>query len=194
MPTARLPLSNSTNDLAPNPLRRKLSLRAQNPHIDSSESLPSAHSSIYEASPLTPSTTSLSALPTTPITRITTTTITTTASTNNYPNNPIHIPHPLPPIPERPSTTSLRHPTRQASHTYPSPLHTPSKPHPPLPLPSPIRPIAPFSPPPPRMPTPPGLPRFNTPAAANYRLLPPPTRARRSWSGGGRRAGCPPGW
>ena len=32
--------------------------------------------------------------------------------------------------------------------------------------------------PPPRMPTPPGLPTFNTAAASNYRLPPPPTRFR----------------
>ena len=40
----------------------------------------------------------------------------------------------------------------------------------------PNRPVHP--PPPPRMPTPPGVPKFNTVAASNYRLPPPPLRFR----------------
>ncbi len=64
LPGTRSPLGNSTNDLharTPSPafatakttqskqIRRKVSVRAFHPHVDSSESFPSEHSSIFEA-------------------------------------------------------------------------------------------------------------------------------------------------
>ena len=64
IPEVRLPLSNTTNDfnrqdvassngdvivIPAKSLRRKPSTRALHPQIDSSESLPSSHSSIFEA-------------------------------------------------------------------------------------------------------------------------------------------------
>ncbi|KAA6415193.1 MAG: hypothetical protein FRX48_01946 [Lasallia pustulata] len=64
LPGTRSPLGNSTNDLhartpslsfatakstQSNQIRRKVSVRAFHPHVDSSEDLPSEHSSIFEA-------------------------------------------------------------------------------------------------------------------------------------------------
>ncbi|KAI4133660.1 MAG: hypothetical protein LQ347_002099, partial [Umbilicaria vellea] len=70
LPGTRSPLGNSTNDLharTPSPafntakttqskqVRRKVSIRAFHPHVDSSEDLPSEHSSIFEALWVNPS-------------------------------------------------------------------------------------------------------------------------------------------
>ncbi|MCJ1280848.1 hypothetical protein MMC26_000165 [Xylographa opegraphella] len=218
----RPPLSESTNDLNtyvavasahtiktawPNILRRKTSTRALHAEADSSESLPSSHSSIFEAlfcdasnensdgkaawlgtfvtggSRSQPSV-SAKAIKTEPASTLA-----------NSAARSLHLPTPLETITEQKSIATLRAQKsfsashklsfslddldlfRRSSRLFKNSSSSSSAAAVPH-LPQPVYPVAPSNSPPPRMPTPPGIPKFNTPAAVAYRLPYPSTNFR----------------
>ncbi|MCJ1379705.1 hypothetical protein MMC17_002807 [Xylographa soralifera] len=218
----RSPLSESTNDLNtyvavasahtikttwPNTLRRKASTRALHAAADSSESLPSSHSSIFEALFCDSSNENLdgkAAWLGTFATRGSRSQPSLSAdamnsepasSLANPPARYLHLPTPLETITEQKSVATLRAQEsfsarrklsfslddldlfRRSSRLFKNSSSSSSAavlPHPP----HPVYPVAPSNYPPPRMPTPPGIPTFNTPAAATYRLPYPSTNFR----------------
>ena len=241
-PTPSPPMPAATAKTGP-VLRRKGSRHQLHAQLDSSESWPSSHGSIYQATAANVSTENFDWYDArewgTPRASRN-----GTASTNNtespawenqvldYGGNAVpasflqdspspkkHTPHKLYPITEQnslatlrpgiststlkcqPSGTSLRPTTpglngqKQKSFSLSDlPPTVPQDPESksPSPEPTPIpAPIEPYILPPVRIPTPPGLPKFNDPSTANYRLPPPtqrfrdrfrpPTAAEREW-------------
>ncbi|MCJ1399203.1 hypothetical protein MMC11_002405 [Xylographa trunciseda] len=218
----RPPLSESTNDLNtyvavasahtikttwPNTLRRKASTRALHAQADSSESLPSSHSSIFEALYCDSSNENLdgkAAWLGTFVTggSVSQPSLSTYASKlepASIPPNPparsLHLPTPLETITEQKSVATLRAQQsftarhklsfslddldlfRRSSRLFKNSSSSSSAAVHPQPS-HPLYPVAPSTPPPPRMPTPPGLPTFNTEAATAYQLPYPSSNFR----------------
>lgn len=205
-PSPSSPTYHTARSCLPN-LRRKLSLRALHSNLDSSEEIPSAHSSIYEAS-LVPWTediptpnietdttsgewdSSSAELKKPPRRRLSprkTHAAPPSASTTTKRNLNIHYPHFLETITEQRSIATLRSSLslksiRKQSFSVPNPplasiTSPPASPEP-TPLDTIQPPKHPVNPPPHRSPTPTGLPTFNTPEAVNYRLPAPKIRFR----------------
>ncbi|MCJ1433048.1 hypothetical protein MMC27_002407 [Xylographa pallens] len=218
----RPPLGESTNDLNsyvavasaytikttwPNTLRRKASTRALHAAADSSESLPSSHSSIFEALFCDSSnensdgkaawlgtfvTGGNRSQPSFPAGAIKSE---PASSLANPPARSLHLPTPLETITEQKSVATLRaqgsfstrrklsfslddlHLFRRSSRLFKNSSSSSSAAVLPHP-PNPVYPVTPSNPPPPRMPTPPGIPKFNTPAATAYRLPYPSSNFR----------------
>ncbi|MCJ1391089.1 hypothetical protein MMC18_003951 [Xylographa bjoerkii] len=218
----RPPLSESTNDLNtyvavasahtikttwPNTLRRKASTRALHAEADSSESLPSSHSSIFEALYCDSSNENLDRKATWLGTFVTggsrsQLSLPTAASKlepaitpPNTPTRCLHFPTPLETITEQKSVATLRAQQslsrrrklsfslddldlfRRSSRLFKNSSSSSSAVVHPQAAQR-VYPVAPSAFPPRRMPTPPGLPTFNTPAASAYRLPYPSTNFR----------------
>ncbi|MCJ1474238.1 hypothetical protein MMC13_002896 [Lambiella insularis] len=216
----RQPLGNNTNDLNervvvasaetiktrwPNTLRRKASSRALHPQADSSESLPSSHSSIFDALCCSDGIENIDSrtswfdtftaggkMP-----QASTSAKVVDAEESINPSNPVphslHLPTTLETINEQRSIATLKlQQTSQARRKLSFSLddlavfrrpsrffkNSSSSSTAAYPHSAPSYPTAPPTRPPPRTPTPPGLPSFNTPAASAYRLPPPNNRFR----------------
>ena len=221
-PYCRPPLSESTNDLNayvavasahtikttwPNTLRRKASTRALYAEADSSESLPSSHSSIFEALYCDASNENFDGKAAWLGTFVqggsrSQPSLSTDAiklESASTPPNPskrsIHLPTPLETITEQKSKATLRAQQsfstrrkisfslddldlyRRSSRLFKHTSSSSSTAVHPH-VPQLVYPVAPFSSPPFRVPTPPGLPTFNTSAATAYRLPYPRTTFR----------------
>ena len=242
IPDTRLPLSNTTNEfnrqdaassdggvavIPAKSLRRKISTRALHPLIDSSESLPSSHSSIFEALYCSPSSEYVGGRELRQNTFVTGGSRSNGASSNSDnrldepntletpPIRSIHHPTPLETITEQNSIATLRPQlsfsirrkpslpslsvkqgstlvscgaisarrklsfslddltvVRRDSRLFKNSSSTSSVAHSSA-QPNTRYPTIPKENPPTRIPTPPGLPTFNTPAAAAYRLRSP---------------------
>jgi hypothetical protein len=189
-------------------LRHKSMHLSLNPELDSSESYPSPHSSIYEASLVHQSEERVDIIPpyTTDDNHSPWDNIVPDASGNPVPvsflqaspSKDVHVPHELYPITERSSLATIRASLSLLRDQGSIPTLRPRSPGlngkkskafsltdlPPMPerhsppTPALLTPVRPQKPPPERIPTPPGLPTFGQPEAVNYRLPPPKSRFR----------------